>query len=256
MSKTENTEATMDPRSALIAAVVARMFQKVEDFNRQVIDLPIPEKPAMLQKRRIKWAETALNEEINEFEAAAREGDILETADALLDMVFFALGRMVEMGIPASAIMDGIARANMQKERGELSKRPGSMGYDAVKPAGWQPPDHSWVLSFSLEDLEKARKWDALSPVLKRIADLRFNKGQDYNTGVQLHDYFPFGHYSYAQMVHVKVTRIRALVGAMGSGKPVKFESLLDTVEDLINYSTYYAEAIDEGRVQNEGDRA
>lgn len=234
---------------AFVAAFVARLLAGAEEFNRSIIGLPIPESPKLLSKSRASWAAGALQEELTEFQDAQADKDILESADALIDLIYFALGRLVEMGIPARMVFDEVQRANMGKERGELSKRTGSLGYDAIKPEGWQPPDHSALLTFSAEDLAKARLWDSLSPVLKKVAELRAKKGQDYNAGPQLKDYFPFGHLSYAQMVHLKTLRIHSLLAVLQSGKQPNFEGLLDTLEDLINYTTFYAEAVEDGSV-------
>lgn len=242
-------ELNQQPREAFAAAIAARMLVKVAEFNREVVALPIPETPQVLGEQRRTWANAALQEELKEFNDAADAGDVLEAADALIDLVYFALGRLVEMGVPATAVMDEVQRANMDKERGELSKRPGSMGHDAVKPSGWRAPDHAWLLGFTLADLEKARNWDKISPVLRKVAELRIRKGQDYNAGPQLEDYFPFGHQSYAQMIHVKTTRIHSLLAVMAQGRRPNFDGLLDTLEDLINYSTFYAEALSSGKL-------
>lgn len=242
-------ELNQQPREAFAAAIAARMLVKVAEFNREVVALPIPETPQVLGEQRRTWANAALQEELKEFNDAADAGDVLEAADALIDLVYFALGRLVEMGVPATAVMDEVQRANMDKERGELSKRPGSMGHDAVKPAGWQAPDHAWLLGFTLADLNKARNWDKIGPVLRKVAELRIRKGQDYNAGPQLEDYFPFGHQSYAQMIHVKTTRIHSLLAVMAQGRRPNFDGLLDTLEDLINYSTFYAEALSSGKL-------
>lgn len=62
-------------------------------------------------------------------------------------------------------------------------------------------------------------------------------KHKDYqNNGVQLYEYFPFGHKSYAQMIHIKATRVRALAD---SHRPTN-ESVKDTILDLINYAVFY----------------
>lgn len=236
------------PKDTLAAALVARMLFKVETFNRDVVALPIPEVPTIMSKQRVEWAKTALNEELTEFGDACESGDVLEAADALIDLVYFALGRIVEMGVPAAAVMDEVQRANMGKKQGELSKRPGAMGHDAVKPEGWKAPDHSWLLSFTLADVGKSDNWDALSPVLKEIVELRRLKGEDYNNvsgGRQA--YFPFGHVSYAHMINTKSLRIQSLLNSMASGRKPNFESLKDSVRDLVNYSLYYAEDMDSG---------
>lgn len=242
-------ELNQQPREAFAAAIAARMLVKVAEFNREVVALPIPETPQVLGEQRLTWANAALQEELKEFNDAVDAGDVLEAADALIDLVYFALGRLVEMGVPAVAVMDEVQRANMDKRQGELSKRPGSMGHDAVKPTGWQAPDHAWLLGFTRTDLEKARNWDKISPVLRKVAELRIRKGQDYNAGPQLEDYFPFGHQSYAQMIHVKTTRIHSLLAVMAQGRRPNFDGLLDTLEDLINYSTFYAEALSSGKL-------
>lgn len=239
-------------REALVAAVAARMLAKAEDFNRDIVALPVPLKPAILKTERVAWAHVALQEEIGEFLEACHNDDVLEAADALIDLVYFALGRLTEMGVPAAAVLEEVQRANMEKERGSLSKRPGSMGHDAIKPEGWKAPDHSWLLSFSLADVDKARKWDQLSPVIRRVAELRIRKGQDYNAGPQLADYFPFGHVSYAQMIHIKNLRIQSLIAVESQGRTPNFDGLMDSLEDLINYATFYAEAIGNGSITAE----
>lgn len=244
------TTETQNPREILAAAVAARMLIKVEDFNYGIVGLPIPHVPAVLSEPRKEWAITALNEELAEFRDATDQGDVLEAADALIDLVYFALGRLVEMGVPAMAVFNEVQRANMDKKRGELSKRPNSKGFDAVKPAGWKSPDHAWLLSFTRDDLEKSLLWDAASPVLKKCIQLRAKKGNDYNSGPQLKDYFPFGHESYAQMVHLKSTRMLSQIAVLKAGKALNYDGILDTLEDMINYATFYAEAIQSGQLE------
>jgi NTP pyrophosphatase (non-canonical NTP hydrolase) len=240
------TRQEKEERDALLADVVLSFQAGVEKFNLDVTALPVPAIPTLLNPNRAEWARTALLEEANEFREAIEKGDIVEAADALLDSVFFALGRLCEMGIPAKAVWGRILEANMAKQRGELSKRPGSLGHDAVKPEGWTPPDHSWLLTFSLADLAKARMFDELSPVFQEITKLRAAKGEDYNNVPGGRDaYFPFGHQSYAHMLNTKTLRVMSLVNAMGSGRVPNFESVRDSVRDLVNYGAFYAEWID-----------
>ena len=67
-------------------------------------------------------------------------------------------------------------------------------------------------------------------------------KDQDYNSIVKREDYFPFGDLSYVQMIHVKSTRLRGLTGSR-TQQP-NFESVEDTLYDLINYSVFHLEHI------------
>ena len=82
------------------------------------------------------------------------------------------------------------------------------------------------------------------------LQQLRESKGRDYNDVPGGRDaYFPFGHFSYAHMLHTKNLRLQSLLSAMQKGRPVNFEGLYDTVRDLVNYGTYYCEAIRDGRL-------
>lgn len=249
MSSTQSNKT-----SAAAASLIAHMLISTERFARDVVKLPIPAQPETLGLARTRWAMSALTEEITEFEVASRSGDVAEAADALIDLVYFALGRLVEMGVPAKMVFDEVQRANMSKVQGTLSKRPGSRGYDAVKPPTWIGPDHSLLLELDMDVIEglqeRAQKWDSLSPVFQQIYELRIAKGQDYNSVPGGRDaYFPFGHTSYVHMLQTKVLRLQSLVRAMDEGRTPNFEGLIDTSRDLVNYGTYYAEAMMDGRL-------
>lgn len=73
--------------------------------------------------------------------------------------------------------------------------------------------------------------------VVAPIRELIARKGEDYNTQVKLGDYFPFGDVSYIQMIHLKATRLRSLIEKEG---PPNFDSIKDTLQDLIAYTTFY----------------
>lgn len=127
-----------------------RLHQEVTRFNLEVLGLPVPSQPEKLSAARAEWAEHALKEELQEFSEAETPED---QADALLDLVYFALGRVLELGFPPGVLFDEIQLANMKKQRGELSKRPGAMGFDAIKPEGWTPPELSQYLALTREDV-------------------------------------------------------------------------------------------------------
>lgn len=128
------------------------MHEMVERFNRQVLDLPIPERPKMLEGPRKDWFLGAAKEELSEFELATSAAD---QADAIVDLMYFALGRLVEMGVAGRAAFEEVHAANMRKVRGQLSKRPNSLGYDGLKPPGWRAPDVEGLLSVRLRDVRR-----------------------------------------------------------------------------------------------------
>lgn len=85
--------------------------------------------------------------------------------------------------------------------------------------------------------MNRAQYLKLLEPAI-RLQEL---KSQDYNGERSVHDYFPFGDKSYVQMLHVKAQR---LVHLTAGGAPV-FESVKDSVHDLINYAVFYLEFLE-----------
>ena len=141
------------PEGSALIARTANMHTQIAVFNADVIGLPIPAKPTRLDPGRKAWAVIALTEELTEFKTAET---LEEEVDALIDFTYFALGRIVEMGIAPGGPFGEVQRANMQKQRGELSKRPGSKGFDAIKPPGWEGPNHAAFLSLGYAEVMQA----------------------------------------------------------------------------------------------------
>ena len=74
--------------------------------------------------------------------------------------------------------------------------------------------------------------------ILKDAADLKERKSVDYQGGKwSEEDYFPFGDQSYMHMIHTKYLRMRNIMEA----EETNFESLEDTLVDMINYCAMYA---------------
>lgn len=232
--------------------LMSHLVAGVDRFNEEVRGVVPPRTPRTLDARRLRSSLQAMQEEIDEFEEATREGDVVAAADGLVDLVYFALGRLHEMGVPARAVFDEVQRANMEKVPGTLAKRQGWQGRDAVKPDGWVGPDHSWLLDFSLDAAEDAQRraglWDSVSPVFKRAHELRLTKGADYNNVPGGRDaHFPFGHASHVHGLNTKVLRLQSLVRHAADGRGARHESVLDSVVDLVNYGSYYGEALIDG---------
>ena len=78
---------------------------------------------------------------------------------------------------------------------------------------------------------------------MQAAIELKERKSKDYQ-GSQFteDDYFPFGHHSYIHMLHTKMLRIRSVAEQDGSQN---FESLTDSLIDMINYSAMYAAWVD-----------
>lgn len=69
------------------------------------------------------------------------------------------------------------------------------------------------------------------------VAELVEAKGGDYQNKVSLEQYFPFGDKSYIHMLNTKVLRLISL-----ADKPTapEFESVKDSVYDLVAYSVFF----------------
>jgi len=89
-----------------------------------------------------------LKEELEEYRKALIAQDTVGEADALVDLVYVALGSAVMMGIPWQACWDAVHGANMRKVQAGTSEKQG-----IVKPAGWEPPDLRSILEYVGADL-------------------------------------------------------------------------------------------------------
>ncbi len=132
---------------------INRMTEMVQRFNQDLLGIPIPDKPTMLNLERSKFRLNHLQEELKETKDAMLIDDLPEAVDGLIDLVYVALGTLVEMGVTAGAAFEEVHAANMRKERGALSRRPDSLGYDATKPEGWSPPNLTPYLTLTREDI-------------------------------------------------------------------------------------------------------
>ena len=70
-------------------------WNDVREFHEK-FGHPCPDAPRMLDKKRSLSRAKWMNEEVAEFLVAE---DIYEQADAMIDLMYFALGTMVEMGL-------------------------------------------------------------------------------------------------------------------------------------------------------------
>lgn len=74
--------------------------------------------------------------------------------------------------------------------------------------------------------------------VLKDAANLKIKKSADYQGGKWVEeDYFPYGDQSYITMLWTKMLRIRSVA----EQESPNYESLEDSLIDLINYAAMYA---------------
>ncbi|MDR1539097.1 MAG: hypothetical protein LBU32_14095 [Clostridiales bacterium] len=110
-------------------------WELVREFHRK-FGHPAPAEPIMIARERAEKRHSWMLEEINEFLDART---IADQADAMIDLIYFALGTLVEMGVKPEELFDIVHNANMQKLWEDGKPRWNKDG-KTIKPAGWKDP--------------------------------------------------------------------------------------------------------------------
>lgn len=123
-------------------------FEDVKAFHEKY-SVPCSPIPALLDWKTMDYRIRFLNEELTELGMSYEQDDLEGCADALVDLVYVALGTALMMGLPWEKLWNEVQRANMTKRLakpdGSDSKRGSPL--DVIKPPGWVGPDHSAALS-------------------------------------------------------------------------------------------------------------
>jgi predicted HAD superfamily Cof-like phosphohydrolase len=92
-----------------------RAFEAVAEFHR-AYGVDAPETPNIPAAQVIDLRESLIREELEEYLAAARAGDIVGVADGLADLVYVVVGSAVAHGLVRfNEIFDEVHRSNMSK---------------------------------------------------------------------------------------------------------------------------------------------
>jgi predicted HAD superfamily Cof-like phosphohydrolase len=110
-------------------------FDQVAAFHRS-FGHPVKERPAFLPSPRSDARVAWMREEVDEFVAAT---DIVDQADAIIDLIYFALGTLVEMGVRPGPLFDIVHGANMAKLWPDGAPRVRDDG-KTIKPPTWRDP--------------------------------------------------------------------------------------------------------------------
>lgn len=116
-------------------------FKNVKEFNEKIINLETMRFAKYLPMDRVLWFKKVLLEELDEFEQAWSNGESHMMLDALIDMVYFILGRVYECGFTEKQwdkAFELVHEANMKKQKGDKGR---GSDKDAVKDENWQAPD-------------------------------------------------------------------------------------------------------------------
>lgn len=111
-------------------------FEKVREFHR-AFDHRCPDKPTLLPEERVQKRYNWMLEELEELRKA---GSIHDQADAVIDLIYFALGTLVEMGVQPGPLFEIVHAANMKKlwPDGKVHYAPDGK---VIKHPSWSPPE-------------------------------------------------------------------------------------------------------------------
>ncbi len=131
--------------------MTCKMFEDVRAFHRKFKLAPrasyshLPTGDDLLAYRS-----AFLAEELAEFDVAVETDDVVGALDALIDLVYVALGTADLCGMSGvwEAAWDEVQRANLAKRRVASAAESGrGSTYDVVKPPGWRPPDVAGIVA-------------------------------------------------------------------------------------------------------------
>lgn len=111
-------------------------WEQVKTFH-ETFDSPVGKIPGRLDKARAEARASWMREEVREFLDA---DNVYDQADAMIDLIYFALGTLVEMGVPPQELFDVVQKANMKKLWPDGKPRFREDG-KIIKPEGWEPPE-------------------------------------------------------------------------------------------------------------------
>lgn len=162
------------PHSHLRVKAMSTNHHDVLRFH-QKLGLPVADRPTVIPEKDMRDRLSFIREELDELilstdylyslgtgasntETCNALGEIF---DALLDLVYVAMGTALQLGLPWQQGWDMVQDANMQKERGPGSD-PHKLG--VIKPKGWTPPDHGEFLREYIKMIKHAESLPSAFP--------------------------------------------------------------------------------------------
>ena len=100
----------------------------------------------------VNFRTSFLMEELAEYTNAITKKDSAAALDALVDIVYIALGTAWLFNLPFEKAWDQVQKANMSKIRTKSKSKKRGTSFDVVKPKGWIAPDIEQIIE---EEREK-----------------------------------------------------------------------------------------------------
>jgi predicted HAD superfamily Cof-like phosphohydrolase len=121
------------------------LIEKVEEFNK-AFNLPIRTETTNISRNEIALQYRLLLEELEEYADAAADGDLVEVADAIGDMLYVLIGTAIRHGVQNKMedIFNEIHRSNMSKL--EDGKPIYNESGKVMKSSTYSPPNIKFLL--------------------------------------------------------------------------------------------------------------
>lgn len=89
-------------------------YQKVKEFMR-TFGQTVEQYPTIPSMEIVNLRYSLIKEELDEFDEAIKNNDIVEMADALVDILYVTYGALAAFGLPADKLFQEVHRSNMSK---------------------------------------------------------------------------------------------------------------------------------------------
>ena len=120
-----------------------KMQKQVREFHIEM-DLWYKELPWMLNIEAKKRRLALIAEELAELKSALLVNDMIETVDAIADLLYVVIGTAVELGVDIEPFFDEVHASNLSKGGGH-KRNDGKW----VKPETYTPPNLKRVFYFT-----------------------------------------------------------------------------------------------------------
>jgi len=118
--------------------------EQVAEFNLKILGIDLPKQIGELSYADFTLLMKQLDEELVELKTAWEDATVTGQVDAIIDLIYFALGGLHKMGLRTNQVehvFGLVHEANMTKGLGKVAKRHVEGALDAVKPADFVAPE-------------------------------------------------------------------------------------------------------------------
>ena len=117
------------------------LLKDIDQFHKKFVfekneKVGIPE-----DNELVNFRTSFLMEELAEYTQAITKKDAAGALDALVDIVYIALGTAWLFNLPFEKAWNEVQKANMSKVRAKSKSKKRGTAFDVVKPKGWEAPN-------------------------------------------------------------------------------------------------------------------